>query len=154
MARGEILVFLDADTLLEPTALRLIVQKFAPVDAAATLRGWPDSEKLRYRLVYGAKNLLHRFQLHPGSSGVIICWKSHFMAEGGFDEGLEVRENSELMRRLKRYGGYKYLGDVTAVTSMRRYERGGFARTVWLWLTVWAQSVVGDLHRRHYEPVR
>jgi hypothetical protein len=154
MARGEILVFLDADTLLEPMALRLIAEQFAPTDAAATLRGWPDSEKLKYRLVYGTKNLIHRLNLHSGSSGVIICWKSHFIREGGFDEGLEVCENSELMQRLERYGSYKYFGDATAVTSMRRYERGGFGKTVWLWLTVWMQSKVGDLHKRHYEAIR
>ena len=67
-------------------------------------------------------------RLHPGSSGVILCWKEHFVRVGGFDEGLEVRENSELMKRLMRLGRYRYIGDITATTSMRRYEQRGLRR--------------------------
>ncbi len=154
MARGELLVFLDADTVLEPMALRRIAEAFSRQDASGTIRGRPDTERLPYRLVYGLKNFVHWSRLHAGSSGVIICWKDHFVRAGGFDEGLEVRENSELMKRLRRFGSYRYIGDVSATTSMRRYEREGFSRVVWLWSKVWVQSLFGDLHRRHYEPVR
>ena len=76
------------------------------------------------------------------------------MRIGGFDEGLEVRENSELIRRLRRFGSYKYIGDVAATTSMRRYEQRGFRRIVFLWFKLWLQSLFGDLHQRHYEAVR
>ena len=76
-----------------------------------------------------------RSTLHPGSAGVIICWKDHFVQVGDFDEGLEVRENSELMKRLKRFGKYRYISDVAATTSMRRYEQCGVQRVLWLWCT-------------------
>ena len=154
MAKGELLVFLDADTELEPMALRYIAGEFCRRDAAGTLRGRPDCNLPKYNLVYFLKNLVHACRIHPGSSGVILCWKEHFLKCGGFDEGLEVRENSDLMRRLLRHGSYRYLGDVAATTSMRRYAREGVARMTWLWLRVWAQSIFGDLHRRHYETIR
>jgi len=154
MARGELLLFLDADTILEPMALRRIAQDFGARDAAGTLHGRPDSERLACRLIYALKNFVHRWSLHPGSSGVILCWRDHFLRAGGFDEGLEVRENSELLKRLKRYGRYRYIGDVSAITSMRRYEQRGVGRVVWLWCKLWAQSLVGDLHNRCYETVR
>ncbi len=154
MARGELLVFLDADTTLEPMALRRIAEEFGTPCAAGTIQGRPDCGRLSYRLIYGLKNLVHRWHLHPGSSGVIVCWKKHFVRAGGFDEGLEVRENSELMRRLKRFGGYKYIGDIAATTSMRRYAYCGLRRVAWLWLRLWVQSWIGDLHQRHYETVR
>ena len=73
---------------------------------------------------------------------------------GGFDEGLEVRENSDLIWRLKKFGAYKYVGEVTATTSMRRYEQRGLGRMFWLWIKLWLQSHFGDLHHRHYETVR
>jgi hypothetical protein len=76
------------------------------------------------------------------------------LAAGGFDEELEVRENSELIKRLKRFGQYRYIGDVTATTSMRRYEQRGVRRVVWLWCRLWLESVFGDLHQRVYEAVR
>lgn len=154
MAKGEMLLFLDADTTLEPTALRTIAEQFSPRCAAGTLKGRPDSDRLGYRAIYWAKNLLHGSSLHHGSSGAILCWKEYFVRAGGFDEGLEVRENSELIKRLLRYGKYKYINATVATTSMRRYDQHGVGRVLWLWLRLWARSQFSDLHRQHYEPVR
>ncbi len=154
MAQGELLLFLDADTMLEPMALRRIAEGFDTHCAAGTIKGRPDDDRLSYRLIYWLKNSVHRLRVHPGSSGVILCWKKDFERVGGFDEGLQVRENSELMRRLKRFGRYKYLGDVAATTSMRRYAQRGLRRVAWLWAKLFVQSWIGDLHQRQYEAVR
>src|SRR5690242_3707461 len=142
MAYGDLLLFLDADTILEPMALKQIAEDFSSTDAAGTLRAKPDSNRLSCCLIYLLKNFMHRSALHPGSSGVILCWKNQFLKAGGFDEGLEVRENSELIKRLRRYGRYKFIGDVTATTSMRRYEQRGVGRVVWLWCRLWFESLV------------
>ena len=154
MAKGELLLFLDADTALDPAALKVIAENFSKAHAAGTVQGRPDCERRAYRLIYFVKNALHRWSLHQGSSGVIICWKDHFIRVGGFDEGLEMRENSELIRRLKRFGSYKYLGRIAATTSMRRYDQRGCGRIVWLWFKLWVQSQFMDLHQRPYETVR
>jgi glycosyltransferase involved in cell wall biosynthesis len=154
MANGELLVFLDADTLLEPKALSVITQVFSNAHSSGTLKGRPDGKRLKYRLIYGLKNLVHRSALHCGSSGVIFCWKEHFMRTGGFDEGLEVRENSDLIRRLRCFGKYRYIEAVAATTSMRRYDQCGCGRMVWMWVKLWAQSLFGDLHDRRYETIR
>lgn len=154
LAKGELLLFLDADTILEPLTLPAIAQQFSKNYSAGTLKGRPDTARFKYRLVYGLKNFVHRSGLHRGSSGVILCWKKHFMRVGGFDEGLEVRENSELMRRLAQFGRYKFIHDVSAATSMRRYDRQGCGRVIWLWVKVWFRSIFGDLHHRRYETVR
>ena len=154
MAKGEILVFLDADTRLEPMALRIISENFSKRDAAATLRGVPDAERFRYRLLYLYKNFTHCTSLHRGSAGVIICWRKHFMQAGGFDEGLEVCENSELIKRLRRFGKYKFISDASATTSMRRFEQRGFWPMFLVWAKLWVRRHFGDLHMRHYEAVR
>lgn len=154
IAKGRLLVFLDADTLLDPRALETIVTQFDDRSGAGTVRGVPDVPALKYRLIYGLKNFVHRSSIHHGSSGVILCWKRHFMQIGGFDEGLEVRENSELIRRLMRFGRYKYLHNVQATTSMRRYDQRGCRRMMWLWLKLWVQSLFGDLHQKKYEIIR
>jgi glycosyltransferase involved in cell wall biosynthesis len=154
MARGELLVFLDADTLLDRRALSRVAEQFTGADAAGTLKGRPDSNRLAYRLIYFLKNLNHRDLTRNGSSGVILCWKKDFVRLGGFDEGLEVRENSQLIRRLKRFGKYRYIANAVAVTSMRRYDRHGIRRVTWLWVKLWFRSLFRDLHAHHYEPVR
>jgi glycosyltransferase involved in cell wall biosynthesis len=154
MAAGDLLIFLDADTILEPHALRIIAEQFTERDAGGTLKGQPDSGRFAYRLIYWLKNFIHRFVVRNGSSGVIICWKKHFASVGGFDERLELRENSELIRRLKRFGGYKYIGITAATTSMRRYDRRGVWTIVWLWIKLWFLSLFSDLSHRKYESVR
>jgi glycosyltransferase involved in cell wall biosynthesis len=154
LATGELLIFLDADTILKPDALRIIAEQFTGRDAGGTLKGQPDSGRFAYRLIYWLKNFMHRFVVRNGSSGVIICWKKQFASVGGFDERLELRENSELIRRLKRFGGYKYIGSTTATTSMRRYEQRGVWHVVWLWIKLWFLSQFSDLSHRKYESVR
>jgi glycosyltransferase involved in cell wall biosynthesis len=154
MANGELLVFLDADTILEPHALRVIAEQFTERHAGGTLKGQPDSDRFAYRVIYGLKNFIHRFVVRNGSSGVIICWKKHFTSVGGFDERLELRENSELIRRLKRFGSYRYIGTTAATTSMRRYDRRGVKHIVWLWIKLWFLSLFSDLRHRKYESVR
>jgi len=153
-ARGALLVFLDADTRPEPRALEVLAKEFTSAHSSAAFRGLPDIPKFTYRCLYVWKNSLHRFALHCGSSGVICCWRDQFKEVGGFREDLNVRENSELIQRLKRFGPYKFLARATAVTSMRRYEKGGRARGFWEWLRIWARSQFSDLGHRSYEAIR
>ncbi len=152
-ANGDLIVFLDADTLLNKEALGTIAREFSRAEAIGTLRGVPDTNKMKYRLIYFLKNTIHRTHLHYGSSGVIICWRDQFKAVGGFDEELHLRENSDLMQKLKRFGKYKYFSECTATTSMRRFEKRG-AEMLFLWLKVWCISLFRDIRHRHYEPVR
>ncbi len=154
LAKGELLLFLDADTLLEPGALETVAHKFKQQYAAGTFKGRPDSERPVFRVMYFVKNFIHRWSIHQGSSGVILCWKSDFLAVHGFDEALQVRENSDLIKRLRDFGDYRYFSETTAMTSMRRYENSGTRRTIFFWFKLWCQSLFTDLHHKKYETVR
>ena len=153
-ARGKMLIFLDADTLLEPGALEIISDQFTREHAAGTLKGAPDRARLGYRFMYFMKNFQHRFGLHEGSSGVILCWRDQFLRSGGFDEALHVTENSDLIRRLRLFGKYRFIGQTAVTTSMRRYENDGFGKMVRLWVKLWLRSWVSDLRHHKYEAVR
>ena len=153
-ARGKILVFLDADTLLERHALETIAREFTPEYAAGTLKGCPDIPRPCYQLIYLLKNSQHRFRLHEGSSGIILCWKEHFIATGGFDETLHVTENSDLIRRLRFFGRYAFIDRTAVTTSMRRYESAGFLKMTCLWVKLWARSFVTDLRHQKYAAIR
>jgi glycosyltransferase involved in cell wall biosynthesis len=147
-ARGKLLLFLDADTILPPDALQKIVAQF---HAMGTIKGVPDTRKFSHRLIYFVKNLVHATHLHHGSSGVIICWKEHFESVGGFNNELYLRENSDLMKKLRRFGSYKYLRTTSAITSMRRYERTGTGEMLWVWVKIWWLSNFSDIRGRTYE---
>jgi glycosyltransferase involved in cell wall biosynthesis len=150
-ATGQILMFLDADTLLPKEALKIVAARFRRRHSCGTLWGEPDSRRLSYKLIYTAKNLIHGLHLHCGSSGVILCWKDDFLKVGGFDEALYLRENSHLMKRLLRLGRYCFIARTLAITSMRRYESLGAGEMVRFWLKVWWRSIVSDISNATYE---
>lgn len=150
-ARGDLLLFLDADTILEPNALETIARKFTRRYAAGTLKGVPEPAKPSYKMIYFLKNFVHQSHVHHGSSGVILCWKDQFEAVGGFDNELYLRENSDLMKKLRRFGAYKYIGATPAITSMRRYEKTGTGEMILLWLRVWVLSNFSDIRNQTYE---
>jgi glycosyltransferase involved in cell wall biosynthesis len=150
-AKGNLLLFLDADTILEPDALQIIARKFKRHHSAGTLRGVPDYDKASYKVIYFLKNSVHKTHAHHGSSGVILCWKDHFDAVGGFDNELYLRENSDLMKKLRQFGSYKYISSTPAITSMRRYEKTGTSEMVLLWLKVWVLSNFSDIRNQTYE---
>ena len=154
LARGKLLLFLDADTLLAPDALEQIAHQFSARHAAGTVQGRPDTVRFSHAMLYFWKNLCHRFRWHEGSSGVILCWKWQFESAGGFDEMLHLRENSDLMRRLRCFGRYAYIHDAVAVTSMRRYSQRGFWKTAVFWMKVGLRSAWGDIRNREYDVVR
>jgi glycosyltransferase involved in cell wall biosynthesis len=154
VARGDILMFLDADTLLEPNALDVVAEEFTREFSAGTIKGKPDSPRLIFRLLYGLKNLMHACWLHKGSIGVILCWKDFFESAGGFDEHLHVMENSEFIYKLEGQGKYRCIWSTEATTSMRRYEKTGFWNTTALWFKLWVQSHLRSLRGKTYEPVR
>jgi glycosyltransferase involved in cell wall biosynthesis len=150
-AVGQILVFLDADTLLPKETLKTIAAKFRRCHSCGTLWGEPDSRRLSYKLIYAMKNFIHGLHLHCGSSGVILCWKDDFVKIGGFDESLYLRENSHLMKRLLRFGRYCFIARTPAITSMRRYDTNGAGEMLRLWLKVWWRSIVSDISHSTYE---
>lgn len=150
-AHGNLLLFLDADTILEQNALQIIARKFKRHHSAGTLRGVPDYDKASYKVIYFLKNFVHKSHAHHGSSGVILCWKDHFDAVGGFDNELYLRENSDLMKKLRQFGSYKYISSTPAITSMRRYEKTGTSEMVLLWLKVWVLSNFSDIRNQTYE---
>jgi len=154
LACGEILLFLDADTLLESNALMIVARDFTREYSAGTLKARPDPARWFYCLLYFFKNLMHWSRIHKGSVGVILCWKDYFEAAGGFDERLHVMENSALIKNAQRFGNYCFIRQTVATTSMRRYEKRGFYRTVALWIKLWLHSLANDLHGRQYETVR
>jgi glycosyltransferase involved in cell wall biosynthesis len=154
LAEGELLLFLDADTILEPGALEIAAHKMKGDYAVGTFKGRPATQRPVFRLIYAMKNFLHRWSIHEGSSGVIVCRRDDFLAVRGFDEALEVRENSELIHRLRGFGRYLYLDETTAITSMRRYENGRAGSMIWFWFKLWVRSFFNNLRGTQYDTVR
>jgi rSAM/selenodomain-associated transferase 2 len=135
VATGDVLLFLHADTRLPHDALAAI---------ARALRE-PCTESGTFRLRFSAEAPLLRFYsactrvLPPaacfGDRGLFVR-RAAFEAVGGFPE-VPLFEDVEMVRRLHRRGGFRFLQQ-SVTTSARRFERHGLVRqqlrNVYLWL--------------------
>jgi hypothetical protein len=137
IARGRLLVFLDADSRMGPDVLSELARHMG-ARRFGTVVGRPDNPSLRYRLFFLWKNFLHRVALFRGVlGGLFFCDTGLFRAIGGYDATLAVNENADIIARATAAGGeYVYMRACYATTSMRRFESQGFLRPLLFWAVV------------------
>jgi rSAM/selenodomain-associated transferase 2 len=133
-ATGDWLVFLHADTRLDPgwdEALLALDRRFV----GGAFRFSLDSPRARYRLVEAAVRLRCALFGLPYGDQALFVRRDAFASCGGFSD-VPILEDVDLVRRLRRCGALAFPG-VRAVTSARRWEERGFLRTTLLnWLVV------------------
>lgn len=133
---GDVLLFLDADTVLAPDVLDAVADALPARADYGTCRIRPDRTTVRAALTMTLLAWGHR--IAGTSLGVLFCTRSLFERAGGFDERLVAGEDNDLNARLHRLGGRRvYLGRVSAYTSLRRFECLGYVRTHLGWLQGW-----------------
>lgn len=133
VARGRTLVFVDADSWIEPEVLPAIR---AAADAGAVA----GSIRATYRSARPAVQLLLRFwdwyaPRHDITQGVCQFFdRAVFEAAGGYDTGLRMAEDTDLYHRVQRQHGPQAvckITDAAVYPSMRRYDQVSAARLWW-----------------------
>lgn len=153
VARGELLLFLDADITLPPQALDVLVRDFGPEDAAATFESRPSTPQWIFRCISVARNAMFLTGLYRSTAGAIVCRTEHFLAVGGFDATREPRANRDLVKKLLTFGRYRCL-KAPIIISTRRYERWGLVHLASFWLVTFIRSLFGKPPIGRYEDVR
>jgi len=156
MARGRILLFLHADTLLPDTGLSDILRAFQDPDvrAGAFALGIASPRK-RYRILAAAATLRSRITRIPYGDQAIFIDRSYFFRRGGFGE-IPLMEDVDLMRRISRAGGKIILLSAAVTTSSRRWETEGLIYGTfrnWLLLACYLGGVSPVRLARFYRPV-
>jgi glycosyltransferase involved in cell wall biosynthesis len=137
-ARGEVLVFIDADVAVRPDTLGLIEGHLADHPQVAALFGSYDAEPPAPGLVTRYKNLLHHHVHQQGKREASTFWAGcgairHdvFDALGGFDESYDRPsiEDIELGYRLRRAGHRVWLFPDLQVTHLKRWSLAGLLRS-------------------------
>jgi len=139
-ARGEILIFVHADSALPPQADGLIIDALT-----RSRRSWGrfdvsiDGRHPLLRVVEWLMNLRSRLTgIATGDQGLFVT-RTLFEAAGGFPL-IALMEDIALSKRLKRFSRPACLRH-RIVTSARRWEKHGVARTIllmwWLRLAFW-----------------
>lgn len=114
IARGDFLVFVDADVCVHPDALRRVIETFEREPDVSAVFGAYDFTPTAGGLVSQYRNLLHRFVHQRDAGDAVTFWagcgamRSSVFAEcGGFDEGeygITSVEDIELGYRLSALG--------------------------------------------------
>lgn len=154
-ARGDILLFLHADTRLPPDALDEIRQALGdPRVVAGRFDVRLAGPRAIYRAVEVLMNLRSRWTGIWTGDQAIFVRRAVFERLGGFPD-IPLMEDVEFTRRLRRAGPRACLrARVTA--SVRKWEREGALRTI---LLMWALRFLyrvgvspARLHRWYYGP--
>ncbi len=129
---GRVLLFLHADTLLEPGTGRKVLEAVSgsAVGGCCRFSVHPPAGAGRYALLELGVNLRTRLFRSATGDQAIFATRDAFRAVGGFPEW-PLFEDVAFVRRLAREGRFQPIG-ATARTSRRRWERHGFWRTVLL----------------------
>ena len=128
-SKGNILIFLDADTCLTKNSLKEI-ESSLNYSSIGTCKVLPDNKKLKYRIAMKIKNL---FLWFPWTSGIIYCNKKIFKKINGFNENLTINEDSDFVKRAVKYGKFS-IADSYVINSMRRFEKYGLIKTSLFWI--------------------
>lgn len=151
-AKGEVLVFLDADTRLEKDSLKKIKEEFTEKYSILAARVKPDSQKLKYKVLMSLKNFHNVTGLYKANVGVFVCRKKDFQDSGGYDPETTVREHQKLRKRLFEKGKYKCI-NTYATTSTRRYDHWGLSKVLSYWTKQWFKEKMGN-SQQEYERIR
>lgn len=160
LARGKILIFIDADTIIEPTLAEKVLKKFQDERIAGAYVRYIYSFKSKIlKLINNlAITLLTLFHSVNNnciiiSGACLIVRRVNFNKINGFNEKLETSEDIKLYHDLKKTGKFVFI-DETVQTSTRRFKKMGWFATIKYYLTdVYNHSLKKD-YKGEYKTIR
>jgi glycosyltransferase involved in cell wall biosynthesis len=133
-ANGDILVFLDADTLIPACGLSRIADLCRDYDCGMfDLRGAERSVNSRVWWLYFSHVRRLPLSMVKAMSAFMFCRRKLFVELGGFDESVSLGEEWAVLAQAYRKNRKRFIYDrsIRAITSGRRMEqqRWGYLRT-------------------------
>ena len=155
-ARGEIVVFLDADVCATPQTLELFMQSFETDPHVAAVFGSYDRQPTRTNLVSQYKNLLHHYVHQQGNREASTFWsgcggvrRAAFLELDGFHAGYgrPCIEDIELGSRLRKMGERILLNKAIQVTHRKHWSLTGMIKADVFDLAVpWTRLILRNKH--------
>jgi glycosyltransferase involved in cell wall biosynthesis len=146
-AKGDILLFLHADTLLPKGAIMRILHelKDPKIIGGGFKKNWnwnPHVQRSRFlkfiNYFWEAMGnwLVRIFRSFPGDNAIFVR-KSFFEELNGF-KSLWICEDFDFIHRLKKYGKDRVVYiPIPVLTSSRRFEKYGFIKVVIIWFLIY-----------------
>lgn len=135
VAKGDILLFMDADLKFAPKDfLKKAVKYFTDHDlAVASFPIMPQKNNIylnpvSMNVLYNYPQLLLKKLFPMGAMGIMVR-KDIFERVGGFDESITLAEDHWFVQQAERLGKFDIIRDVTVYMPLRRFETDGYFRT-------------------------
>jgi glycosyltransferase involved in cell wall biosynthesis len=151
VAKGDLLLFLDADVILSEKFFEKAIREFnrRNLEVASVQLDPQTSRKM-------IKFLFERFYNYPvkklerflpyGAMGYLIKKKLHQKIKG-FDEKIKLCEDHDYVRRAAKFGKFGVLRGVKISISLRRFYKDG-------WLKVILKYMSAELHYHFLGPIK
>jgi cellulose synthase/poly-beta-1,6-N-acetylglucosamine synthase-like glycosyltransferase len=134
VARGEVLIFLDADTWVPNNFVEKVVKYFEQAGVVAatcryTCNDGNPIDRFMYLFASNALVLFTEFRIFTHLPGFCsFYYRPVFTALRGFREDLIHVEDGELASRMSKLGKLGYVPDLMVATSARRVKKWGYFR--------------------------
>lgn len=158
-ANGEILLFVDADTILLFNALSEFARAFRSkrvVGAACPLV--PLSPKLRFAAFFWFFNRYVKASIKRGKArvaGACCAYREDVFEEvGGFNERMKTYEDMDLSERISERGRMVFVEGTLALTSVRRLKAWGASKAAARYLSSHLRYLLTGEGMKGYRPVR
>jgi len=125
LARGEVIIFLHADTYLPPNAferIRTVLAEENCLGGAFSLG--VDTRSVAVRFIAAVSNLRNRLTRVPFGDQAIFLRRDYFNSIGGFRD-IPFLEDVELMKRIRKRGDRIRILPDRVISSARRWEKEG-----------------------------
>ena len=138
-AKGEVLIFLDADTIVSQDLLQSIsdVFKLEKDVVGGTSAFYPENGGALDGAMYKFANLFARVAIklgYPHDPGYCGFYRREvFEKIGGIREDLVLCETHDLAMRSRRYGRFIYL-NAPVYTSLRRFKKEGYLKSLFTYI--------------------
>ena len=126
-ATSEVVVFIDADVLLDAELLQQVIRQFEDAEVVAVhAKSVPITEKRFLIWCFALMDLyiagLTKLGRSQGVATFLAVRRASFLAIGGFDESLAAGEDADIHSRLVSHGRVRYIRDKSVFVSMRRMQ--------------------------------
>ncbi|BAW31653.1 MAG TPA: glycosyltransferase family protein [Methanothermobacter sp.] len=130
IAKGELLLFLDADVILTNGYLKEAVEEFERENLGIAITQMiPLSTKKRDKILHEFANrfmiLTESIKPHGAGCCGILTRKELHEKVGGFDESLDFGEDTDYIERIGKISKFKVLRKPRLLVSIRRLEKEG-----------------------------